>query len=74
MLVECWKCWWNVGEVLVDCWWSVGVMLVKCWWNQHSHQPKTEGCCALLFLPVPSCFFQRPFVSIVDFLSKDIFC
>ena len=71
------KCWWNVGSaggMLVKCWWnvgSVGGMLVKCWWNQHSRQPKTEGCCALLFLPVPSCFFQRPFVSTVDFLSKD---
>ena len=39
MLVECRKCWWNVGsvgEILVKCWWnvgSVGGMLVKCWCN-----------------------------------------
>ena len=38
---------------------------------QHSCQPKTEGCRTLLFLPAPSCFFQCPFVSSVDFLSKD---
>ena len=38
--------------------------------NQHSHQPKTDRCCALLFLQVPFCFSEYPFLLSVDFLFK----